>query len=99
MRGRFDARQSWKLIMKNYLSLFICIITCIFLTSCKPANNTTQGNKSMNQNQDVIALHFGEQGMQDFSKNSTTPVDRQPARDEFFIIRLDSTETRSSACI
>lgn len=89
MRGRFDARQSWKLIMKNYLSLFICIITCIFLTSCKPANNTTQGNKSMNQNQDVIALHFGEQGMQDFSKNSTTPVDRQPAGMNF--LSLDWT--------
>lgn len=52
----------------------------------------------MNQNQDVIALHFGEQGMQDFSKNSTTPVDRQPAGMNFFIIRLDSTKTRSSTC-
>ncbi|MFH3721940.1 hypothetical protein WAI01_21760, partial [Acinetobacter baumannii] len=71
------------------LSLFICIITCIFLTSCKPANNTTQGNKSMNQNQDVIALHFGEQGMQDSSKNSTTPVDRQPAGMNF--LSLDWT--------
>lgn len=43
----------------------------------------------MNQNQDVIALHFGEQGMQDFSKNSTTPVDRQPAGMNF--LSLDWT--------
>ncbi|MDC4437712.1 hypothetical protein OHV48_17040 [Acinetobacter baumannii] len=43
----------------------------------------------MNQNQDVIALHFGEQGMQDFSKNSTTPVDHQPAGMNF--LSLDWT--------
>lgn len=79
MRG-----QGQKLIMKNYLSLFICIITCIFLTSCKPTHNIAQGNKSMNQNQDIIALHFGEQGIQDFAKNSNTPVDRQPAGMNFF---------------
>nr|WP_049068261.1 hypothetical protein [Acinetobacter baumannii] len=43
----------------------------------------------MNKNQDVIALHFGEQGMQDFSKNSTTPVDHQPAGMNF--LSLDWT--------
>ncbi|MCZ3011223.1 hypothetical protein NYY91_17690 [Acinetobacter baumannii] len=43
----------------------------------------------MNQNQDVIALHFGEQGMQDFAKNSNTPVDRQPAGMNF--LSLDWT--------
>ncbi|MDC4332160.1 hypothetical protein NQ674_16430 [Acinetobacter baumannii] len=61
------------------------ITTCLFLVACsKPASNNR-----MNQNQDVIALHFGEQGIQDFAKNSNTPVDRQPAGMNF--LSLDWT--------
>ncbi|WP_043960412.1 hypothetical protein [Acinetobacter baumannii] len=61
------------------------ITTCLFLVACsKPASNNR-----MHQNQDVIALHFGEQGIQDFAKNSNTPVDRQPAGMNF--LSLDWT--------
>ena len=65
--------------------IFLMITTCLFLVACsKPASNNR-----MNQNQDVIALHFGEQGIQDFAKNSNTPVDRQPAGMNF--LSLDWT--------
>ncbi len=68
--------------------LIILIFTCFSLLACTP-NTTSKGKEIMQEQQNAIDLHFGEQGMKDFIKYSNTPIDRQPAGMNF--LSLDWT--------
>ncbi|SEM16199.1 hypothetical protein [Acinetobacter sp. DSM 11652] len=62
--------------MKNYLSLIFGFSICCLLLACTP-NTKSKGNEIMPPQSAI--LHFGQQGLKDFTQYSNAPIDRQPA--------------------
>lgn len=64
-------------MMEKFKLLFFFLIFTLFVSACQPTTNLNE-NSEMNRPQEYI-LHFGAQGVQDFSKYSKEDVDHQPA--------------------
>lgn len=72
----------------SFISTFLTLMSCSLL-ACQPSNITNKNIQLTSQQLDVIDLHFGEQGLKDFTQYSHTPIDRQPAGMNF--LSLDWT--------
>ncbi|MCF0263648.1 hypothetical protein KW868_04095 [Acinetobacter guillouiae] len=72
----------------SFISTFLTVMSCSLL-ACQPSNITNKNIQLTSQQLEVIDLHFGEQGLKDFTQYSHTPIDRQPAGMNF--LSLDWT--------
>ena len=62
----------------SFISTFLTVMSCSLL-AFQPSNIRNKNIQLTSQQLDVIHLHFGEQGLKDFTQYSHTPIDRQPA--------------------
>ncbi|KAE9688547.1 hypothetical protein GP721_29345, partial [Enterobacteriaceae bacterium TzEc077] len=63
-------------MMAKFKQYFLIFIFGLLLSACQP---TSEHNENLTMNQQAYTLHMGEQGIQDFSKNSNGNVDNHPA--------------------
>ncbi|WP_171294696.1 hypothetical protein [Acinetobacter populi] len=65
--------------VKFLFRILFCITLVLFINAC-------QQEKSIMKNNEIINLHFGEQGIQDFQKYTGGKIDRQPAGMNFMTL-------------